>query len=83
MADLCTLLRNALAASSDIEMLAVLQVGCEEMPEALKTLQHALERIGIVTTPPVPLNAPAGGPFQPAPPAYTARRGVDWVCGRG
>ncbi|KAJ7358613.1 hypothetical protein DFH08DRAFT_1075599 [Mycena albidolilacea] len=58
-------------------MLAVLQVGREEMPEALNPLQHALERIGVVTTPPAPPNAPAG-PFQPALPAYTAHRGQDW-----
>ncbi|KAJ7367714.1 hypothetical protein DFH08DRAFT_4178 [Mycena albidolilacea] len=75
-ADLRALLRDALATSSDVDMLAVLQVGREEMPEALKTLQRALERVGVVTTPPTPLNAPAGGPFQPVPPAYTARGGV-------
>ncbi|KAJ7895231.1 hypothetical protein B0H14DRAFT_3634991 [Mycena olivaceomarginata] len=75
--DLRALLRDALAASSDIEMLAVLQVGREEMPKALKTLQRTLERIGVVPTPPAPPNAPAGGPFQPAPPAYTARGGQD------
>ncbi|KAJ7863436.1 hypothetical protein B0H14DRAFT_3444027 [Mycena olivaceomarginata] len=39
-----TLLRDALVTSSDLEMLAVLQVGCEEIPEALKTLQCTLER---------------------------------------
>jgi hypothetical protein len=49
------------------------------MPEALKTLQRALERVGVVTTPP-PFNAPgfaaAGQPLPPAPPGYTARGGV-------
>ena len=46
------------------------------MPEALKTLQRALERVGVVTTPPTPLNAPAGALLPPAPPGYTPRGGV-------
>lgn len=37
------LLRKALAASDDLEMLQVLQVKKEEMPEAIKALQRALE----------------------------------------
>ncbi|KAJ6461227.1 hypothetical protein C8R47DRAFT_993608 [Mycena vitilis] len=69
-ADLRGLLRDALAQSNDVEMLRVLQVGRAEMPEALKTLQRALERVGVVTT-----QAPSGvsPPAPPAPPAYTAR----------
>lgn len=44
LADLRALMREALAKSSDIEMLRVLQVRRrEEMPEAMKTLQRALE----------------------------------------
>jgi abelson tyrosine-protein kinase 1 len=39
-------MRAALGAGSDLEMIEVLQVGREEMPEAIKTLQRALERVG-------------------------------------
>lgn len=39
-------MRAALSAGSDLEMIEVLQVGREEMPEAIKTLQRALERVG-------------------------------------
>jgi hypothetical protein len=35
----------ALQTGSDAEMIEVLQVSCEEMPQAMKTLQHALERV--------------------------------------
>ncbi|KAF8890966.1 hypothetical protein BD779DRAFT_1515523 [Infundibulicybe gibba] len=45
MADLRGLMRTALQTSSDVDMLNVLQVGREEMPEAIKTLQRALERV--------------------------------------
>ncbi|GLB45720.1 putative protein tyrosine kinase [Lyophyllum shimeji] len=45
-ADLRALMRAALQTSSDVEMLGVLQIGREEMPEAIKTLQRALERVG-------------------------------------
>lgn len=38
-------MRAALSTKSDAEMLEVLQIGKEEMPEALKTLQRALERV--------------------------------------
>ncbi|KAG6864758.1 hypothetical protein C0991_007317 [Blastosporella zonata] len=44
--DLRALIRTALRAGSDAEMLSVLQIGREEMPEAIKTLQRALERVG-------------------------------------
>ena len=37
-------MRMALQANSDLEMMELLQVGCDEMPEAIKTLQRALER---------------------------------------
>ncbi|KAJ7747345.1 hypothetical protein B0H16DRAFT_1675699 [Mycena metata] len=60
-ADLRTLMRDAVSQSSDAEMIRVLQVGREEMPEALKTLQRALERVGVVNnppSPPVPFEAP-------------------------
>jgi abelson tyrosine-protein kinase 1 len=43
-ADLRALMQEALATSSDAEMLRVLQVTREDFPEALKTLQRALER---------------------------------------
>lgn len=42
-ADLRGLMREALQANSDVEMLRVLQVGRDEMPEAVKALQRALE----------------------------------------
>ncbi|KAF7289164.1 Protein kinase domain-containing protein [Mycena indigotica] len=64
MADLRALLRDALAQSSDVEMLRILQVGRAEMPEALKTLQRALERVSAVPASPI---------LPPAPPPYTAR----------
>jgi len=38
-------MRAAMQTGSDAELCAVLQVAREEMPEALKTLQRALERI--------------------------------------
>jgi hypothetical protein len=38
-------MRAALQTTSDAEMLEVLQIGREEMPEAIKTLQRALEYI--------------------------------------
>ncbi|KAK0451188.1 uncharacterized protein EV420DRAFT_1561339 [Desarmillaria tabescens] len=44
-ADLRALLRNALSAGSDVQMVETLGVSREEMPEAIKTLQRALERI--------------------------------------
>lgn len=44
LADLRRLLRTALQAGSDAQMIGVLQVGRDEMPEAIKTLQRALER---------------------------------------
>jgi abelson tyrosine-protein kinase 1 len=43
-ADLRQLMRMALLASDDKDMIEVLQVGREEMPEAIKTLQRALEK---------------------------------------
>ncbi|KAJ6608478.1 hypothetical protein B0H10DRAFT_1815660 [Mycena sp. CBHHK59/15] len=75
-ADLRALMQDALAQSSDVEMLRVLQVGRAEMPEALKTLQRALERAGVVhAAAPLPA-APtpqAAAPLPPAPPGHTAR----------
>jgi abelson tyrosine-protein kinase 1 len=44
MADLRRLMRTALQTRNDAEMIEVLQVGRHEMPEAIKTLQRALER---------------------------------------
>ncbi|KAJ7838687.1 hypothetical protein B0H13DRAFT_2239665 [Mycena leptocephala] len=71
-ADLRTLMREAVSQSSDAEMIRVLQVGREEMPEALKTLQRALERVGMVNNPPSPsapleLAIPANGSSTLAP----------------
>jgi hypothetical protein len=43
--DLRQLMRNALQTSSDAEMLEVLQIGRQEMPDAIKTLQRALEHL--------------------------------------
>ncbi|KAI0632558.1 hypothetical protein C8Q77DRAFT_1058832 [Trametes polyzona] len=42
-ADLRQLMRAALQANNDVEMIRILQVGRDEMPEAIKTLQRALE----------------------------------------
>ena len=42
-ADLRQLLRTAMQANNDAEMIRVLQVGRDEMPEAIKVLQRALE----------------------------------------
>ena len=42
--DLRRVLRGALQANSDAEMIRTLQVGRDEMPEAIKTLQRALEK---------------------------------------
>lgn len=44
LADLRQLMRTALQTRNDAEMIDVLQVGRNEMPEAIKTLQRALER---------------------------------------
>ena len=44
-ADLRQVMRAALQTTSDVEMLEVLQVGHQEMPDAIKTLQRALEHI--------------------------------------
>ena len=44
-ADLRQLIRTALQTTSDVEMLKVLQIGHQEMPEAIKTLQRALEHV--------------------------------------
>ncbi|KAG5348118.1 hypothetical protein C0989_011035, partial [Termitomyces sp. Mn162] len=43
--DTRALIRAALRVGSDAEMLRVLQIGREEMLEAIKTLQRALERV--------------------------------------
>lgn len=43
IADLRQLMQNALQAGSDVEIIDVLQVSRREMPEAIKTLQRALE----------------------------------------
>lgn len=44
LVDLRQLMRTALQTSNDAQMIEVLQVGRDEMPEAMKTLQRALER---------------------------------------
>ncbi|KAK7677870.1 hypothetical protein QCA50_019182 [Cerrena zonata] len=41
--ELRQLMRSALQTNNDMEMIKVLQVGRDEMPEAIKTLQRALE----------------------------------------
>jgi hypothetical protein len=45
LTDLRRLLSAAIQASSDAQILEVLQIGRDEMPEAMKTLQRALEKI--------------------------------------
>ncbi|KAJ7249923.1 hypothetical protein C8J57DRAFT_685725 [Mycena rebaudengoi] len=67
-------MREALAQNSDVEILRMLQVGRPEMPEALKTLQRALERVGVVTPPPsfAPVSVEH---IPPPPPGYTPRSG--------
>ena len=45
LADLRQLMRAALQTTSDAQMLEVLQIGRQEMPDAIKTLQRALERV--------------------------------------
>ena len=45
LTDLRQLMRNALQTSNDAELLGVLQIGRQEMPDAIKTLQRALERL--------------------------------------
>ncbi|PIL26596.1 transporter [Ganoderma sinense ZZ0214-1] len=42
--DLRQVMRTAIQANSDVEMIRTLQVGRDEMPEAIKTLQRALEK---------------------------------------
>lgn len=44
-ADLRQLMRTALATNDDVTMIEVLQIARSEMPEAIKTLQRALERV--------------------------------------
>ena len=44
-ADLRQLMRTALHANNDLAMLEVLQIAPSEMPEAIMTLQRALERV--------------------------------------
>ena len=46
-ADLRTLMRHALETKSDVEMMKVLQIGREEMPDAIGTLERALERFKV------------------------------------
>ncbi|KAF7315430.1 Protein kinase domain-containing protein [Mycena indigotica] len=48
-ADLRALMHDAVGQSSDAEMIRVLQVGRDEYPEALKTLQRALERVSAMS----------------------------------
>jgi abelson tyrosine-protein kinase 1 len=44
-ADLRQLMRTAVAQNDDLAMIDVLQIARSEMPEAIKTLQRALERV--------------------------------------
>ena len=45
MADLHQLMRTALAANDDVAMIEVLQIARSEMPEAIRTLERALESV--------------------------------------
>ncbi|KAJ7268729.1 hypothetical protein B0H12DRAFT_64026 [Mycena haematopus] len=81
-ADLRTLMRDAVNQNSDAEMIRVLQVGREEFPEALKTLQRALERVGAINNPPSPSapfldvpGAPANGSSS-SPAAQSIERSI-------
>ncbi|KAF9008496.1 hypothetical protein BDZ89DRAFT_1079023 [Hymenopellis radicata] len=62
MADLRTVLRTALSAGSDMEMLETLGISRDDMPEAIKTLQRALERLvekqGTIATAALPATQP-------------------------
>ncbi len=62
MADLRTVLRTALSAGSDVEMLETLGISRDDMPEAIKTLQRALERLvekqGTAATTALPVTEP-------------------------
>ena len=62
--DLRQVLRGALQANSDAEMIRTLQVGRDEMPEAIKTLQRALEKE-------VERESVEGEPVLADAPAYT------------
>ena len=63
-ADLRQIMRAALQTTNDAEMLEVLEVSRQEMPDAIKTLQRALERVTegddeVVEAPPGKGMAPA------------------------
>ncbi|KAH8978454.1 kinase-like domain-containing protein [Lactarius hatsudake] len=45
VADLRQLMQTALATNDDVAMIEVLQIARSEMPEAIKTLQRALQRV--------------------------------------
>ena len=45
MADLHQHMRTALSASDDVAMIEILQIARSEMPEAIRTLERALERL--------------------------------------
>jgi abelson tyrosine-protein kinase 1 len=47
-ADLRQLMRTALAAKDDVAMFEVLQIAHSDMPEAIRTLERALERVVVV-----------------------------------
>ncbi|RPD53287.1 hypothetical protein L226DRAFT_572810 [Lentinus tigrinus ALCF2SS1-7] len=47
--ELRQLMRRALKANSDVDMIRILQVGRDEMPEAIKALQRALEQVELET----------------------------------
>ncbi|KAF7306038.1 Protein kinase domain-containing protein [Mycena chlorophos] len=75
-ADLRALMRDAVSCSSDAEMLRVLQVGREEYPEALKTLQRALERVSVINASPSPLLPEPTNPI-PSHPSTLAPQSIE------
>ncbi|KAJ7647040.1 hypothetical protein FB45DRAFT_1019313 [Roridomyces roridus] len=78
-ADLRTLMREAVSQSSDAEMIRVLQVGRDEMPEALETLQRALERVGVVNNPPNPYAPVAEAPVAASASSTLAPQSLESV----
>ncbi|KAH9011512.1 kinase-like domain-containing protein, partial [Lactarius hengduanensis] len=73
VADLRQLMQTALATNDDVAMIDVLQIARSEMPEAIKTLQRALERV----VEDVQLDAEsATARLLPLSPQHDARKGT-------
>lgn len=59
------LMRSVLQNSSDVQMLEILQISRHEMPEAIKTLQRALEAVKDQNYPAVDMIRIPGSPLTP------------------